>query len=1195
MVKQNITTRNAKTLTLGIKGGLEKILRIGNISTNQHSVIKVKLDGIPAMILPDTGAQDNIMSRDFAIKHGFNIKTTPHYVGFRGFDGGEMQTTNEYVDVLVECGKYKQRFPFWIVDKAVVTIVGVKSLNQNKDLAVYMFELIFSQVQSYNELLTINYCSRSVNNSFDAKNYLCKEEFPNESWYIDDDDDTEEFLLRIAAIHRVEGSDVQLETHKINAVHQPNDMELQLLRLYDDVITERDCPIDTILSRNIKHRIDLIEGSRPVVAKPYKTSMALQSKVQNKIQDYLDKGYIRESSSEYCSPALAVPKKDDIRLCIDYRRLNKQTVKNPSPMPLIDELLTRVGAATVFSTFDLTSGYHQIPIEEKDIYKTAFVTHNGKYEWLVMPFGLVNAPATFMNYMNDLFRKLPFVSVYLDDILIFSENEDIHLQHVCQVLDILRGNGLIAKKEKCFLFRESVDYLGYTLSKKKIEPNNKKIKAISLIPTPETVKDAQRFMGMVNYYRKFIPSCSSISAPIYGFIANHHDWNEDCDKAFTALKGHLTSSPVLIPFDPKLDYVLTTDASKVGIGAVLEAVDKNGKFLGAVEFFSKSLGKAEKNYSVGDLEMLAIISALKHFSHQLKHGKPFYVRTDHAPLIIFNKDNKEPTPRIARWLDFLGDFQCEFMYMKGSSNVVADCLSRNITPTLINNVINVLDDRTFITEYKHSPILTLVYYKLWKIRLKAKWGKEEFDNYKHLEKRWENKRDKLSTSFTIDDTGIIRKHGKTYVPRRYRFQVMDLFHSHIVFGGHFGSKKTWEKIEATYTWPQLRKDVENFIKRCEACQRGKYKRYTAGPLMPLPIPKGPWLEISLDFVSGFQLSQGQERVLVVVDRFSKQAHFIVVPKTLDVKNFIYILWSRIFCYHGIPKSILSDQDILIMAPEFQEFCKSQGIKSITSSGGHAQTDGQSERTIETLTQIIRCYIQENPDWPSYLPSVEMAYNSTVHDSTGHTPYEIVYGEKMITPSNTIPNELDIKSDRGLERIKKRKLIWDDVRNKLELNREKMKKYDKNVLETYEIGDLVLLDRRGYWPGGPYQKTKDIYLGPFKVVKKVNQNAYVLDIYHTDAKRRTYNVKFLKKYFPPDFHIFKPPQTEQLMKNMIEDVQFIVGRDKHHYYCTFKNCEQQICVPVPKTLFVSASRELQARVARYVMELESVPLTEPTEP
>lgn len=1180
-----------KRLILGNSGGIVKIMRVNDHSTQPNNLVEVKLNGHTMKLLPDTGSQGNIMPRAVAVKKGFTIKKEDHTVSFQGYDGGAIQSTNEYVEIVVECGQIKQEVSFWIVDKAAVTILGIKGLGLNEKLSIYLLNLILSQNNSYNEILNINYCFKTVINVGDKEAYLHASAVPEEVWYVKDDD-IDEYLVQVEAVlHEIHGKNSPLQL-SINAVHKPTKLELDLLELYDDVITEGDCTIETILSRNIQHRIDLIDGARPVVMKPYKIPLALQSKVQDKVDDYLDKGFIRKSTSEYASPALAVPKKDDIRLCIDYRKLNKQTVKNPSPMPLIDELLNKIGSASVFSTFDLTSGYHQIPIAEQDIYKTAFVTHNGKYEWLVMPFGLVNAPATFMNYMNDLFRHLQFVSVYLDDILIFSDNEDQHLQHVCQVLDILKAHGLIAKKEKCFLFRESVDYLGYTLSKKKIEPNNKKVKAISLIPIPDTVKDAQRFMGMVNYYRKFIPRCSTISAPIYGFIANQYKWNEECTQAFQKLKDHLTSSPILRPFDPTLDYVLTTDASKVGIGAVLEAVDENGKFLGAVEFFSKSLGKSEKNYSAGDLEMLAIISALKHFSHQLKHGKPFYVRTDHSPLTIFNKDNKEPTPRIARWLDFLGDFKCEFIYMKGSSNVVADCLSRNITPEQINHLTEVLDTRTFITEYKHSPLLTLIYYKIDKIQLKCKWTKLEHDEYKKLEKRWENPKDKLSTFFTIDKTGLIRKQKKVYVPKRYRFRVLDIFHTHILYGGHFGVRKTVLKIEENYTWKNLALDVANYIRSCENCQRGKFKRITAGPLMPLPIPERPWLDISLDFVSGFQRAQDFERVLVVVDRFSKQAHFLKVSKNLDVSEFIFKLWSRIFCYHGLPLSIVSDQDILIMAPEFQEFCTSQGIKSITSSGGHAQTDGQSERTIETLTQILRCYLQEHPDWPEYLPVVEMAYNSTVHESTGHTPYEIVYGEKIVIPANTIPGELNIKSDKGFIKIKKRKEIWDEVREKLEGNRAKMMKYDKNVLETYQPGDFVLLDRRGYWSGGPFQKTRDVYLGPFKVVKAVNQNAYELDIYHTEKKRRVYNVKYLKRYHNSYNNIYKGPKTDAEIIQNIETIKNVVGRDKQYYYCIFANTDPRISIPVPKYLIVHGSKFIRDMVARYVADAEKASKNSP---
>ena len=286
-------------------------------------------------------------------------------------------------------------------------------------------------------------------------------------------------------------------------------------------------------------------------------------------------------------------------------------------------------------------------MKKDDTFKTAFVTPTGKYEYTVMPFGLVNAPSTFARYMSDLFRSLPFVCVYLDDILIYSDNEEEHWKHIDTVLSTLRNEGLIAKKKKCFFAQKSVEFLGYSVAHNKLQPLITKCAAISKFPVPTTVKQAQRFLGMVNYYRRFLRNCSDIEKPIQNFISKGEKWSVEQDKAFESLKNSLMKNPVLVPFKQDGSYRLTTDASKIGVGAVLEEVDSFGKLLGVVGYFSKSLQGAQKNYPAGELELLGIIKTFQHFRYLL-YGKRFTLRTDHISLLSL-KNNTEPSKRVQTW------------------------------------------------------------------------------------------------------------------------------------------------------------------------------------------------------------------------------------------------------------------------------------------------------------------------------------------------------------------------------------------------------------------------------------------------------------------------------------------------------------------------------------------------------------------
>ena len=327
--------------------------------------------------------------------------------------------------------------------------------------------------------------------------------------------------------------------------------------------------------------------------------------------------------------------------------MNKVTVKDPFPLPRIERLLARIGNAKIFTTLDLHSGYHQIPMKKDDMFKTAFVTPNGKYEYTVMPFGLVNAPSTFARYMADLFGSFSFVCVYLDDILIYSYNEEEHWKHIDTVLTTLRKEALIAEMKKCFFAQRSVDFLGYSVSHNSLQPLVTKCAAISKFPVPTTVKQAQRFYGMVIYYRRFICNCSDIVKPIQNFISKGVPWSIEKDKAFETLKNSLMNNPVLVPFQQDGRYRLTTDASTIGVGAVLEEVDSSGKLLGVVGYFSKSLQGAQKNYPAGELELLGIIKTFQHFRYLL-YGKRFTLRTDHISLLSL-KNNTEPSKRVQTW------------------------------------------------------------------------------------------------------------------------------------------------------------------------------------------------------------------------------------------------------------------------------------------------------------------------------------------------------------------------------------------------------------------------------------------------------------------------------------------------------------------------------------------------------------------
>eukprot|EP00253_Pinus_taeda_P015939 PITA_15939 len=427
--------------------------------------------------------------------------------------------------------------------------------------------------------------------------------------------------------------------------------------------------------RNIDFTIELIPGVAPVSRAPYRMSTPELTELKMQLQELLDKEYIRPSVSPWGAPVLFVKKKDGtLRMCIDYRQLNKLTIKNKYPLPRIDELFDQVKGATVFSKFDLRSGYHQIRIKDEDIAKTAFRMRYGHYEFVVLPFGLTNAPATFMCLMNGIFHPYldQFVLIFIDDILIYSRTIEEHHEHLRMVLQTLREHQLYAKFSKCDFFKEEIQYLGHVISKDGIVVGPEKIKAIMDWPVPKDVADVRSFMGLAGYYRRFVEGFSKVAFPITSLQKKGRafEWTLNCQKSFEQLKHLLTTAPILSIADPHKDYVVCTDASKEGLGGVLMQEDR------VIAYESRKLKEHEQKYSAYDLELAVVIHALKMWRHYLM-GRKFLLLTDHHSLTSYFS---QPTlnARQARWMDFLSGFDFDIKHLQGKTNRVADALSRKV-------------------------------------------------------------------------------------------------------------------------------------------------------------------------------------------------------------------------------------------------------------------------------------------------------------------------------------------------------------------------------------------------------------------------------------------------------------------------------------------------------------------------------------
>jgi hypothetical protein len=510
-----------------------------------------------------------------------------------------------------------------------------------------------------------------------------------------------------------------------------------------------------------------------------------------------------------------VKKKDgSMRMCIDYRGLNKITIKNKYPLPRVDELFDRLLGAKYFSKIDLRSGYHQLRIYPDDIHKTAFNTRYGHFEWLVLPFGLTNAPASFMALMQEIFQPFldQFVIVFLDDILIYSKSLEDHKRHLQQVLETLRKHKLYAKWEKCELIKSSVGFLGHVVSDQGIGMEKGKIQAINDWPQLKSVEDVRSFLGLAGYYRKFIKDFSRITAPLTDLLHNgvKFEWTEKQQIAFTQLKESMSTGPILILPDPKLPYVVATDASGYAIGAMLG--QDQGKGVQPIAFLSKKMLPAEKNYPVHEQELLAIICALKEWRHYL-HGARFKVITDHRSLRYIQT---QPTlsARQARWLEFLQEFDFEIEYRPGKENVVADALSRRI------DHLNQIRTETQVNDNELMKMIAHAYTDEWIAKVTA------------------------SEDFSVQN-GIVKYKDKVFVPDVAEVKSRILYEHHdAITAGHCGISKTRELVGRMFYWPKMQEDITRYINSCLSCQSNKPSNQAPmGLLQPLPVPETKWSQV----------------------------------------------------------------------------------------------------------------------------------------------------------------------------------------------------------------------------------------------------------------------------------------------------------------------------------------------------------------
>ena len=803
--------------------------------------------------------------------------------------------------------------------------------------------------------------------------------------------------------------------------------------------------------------IDLLPGAPLPKSRLYNLSGPEKKSMQDYISESLASGIIRPSSSPVAAGFFFVGKKDgSLRPCIDYRQLNDITVKNRYPLPLLSSTFEPLSNATVFTKLDLRNAYHLVRIREGDEWKTAFNTHLGHFEYLVMPFGLTNAPAVFQSLVNDILRDMinNIAVVFLDDILVFSKSIEEHITHVRSVLQRLLENRLFVKAEKCEFHATSVEFLGHIVQKGSVRADPRKVSAVVDWERPTDRTQLRRFLGFANFYRKFIQGFSQIAAPLNALTSTTTPflWSSAADEAFSELKTRFTTAPVLAMPDATRQFILEVDASELGVGAILSQRSPEDDKLHPCAFFSRRLTPAEKNYDVGNRELLAIHDALKEWRHWLEGAsQPFVVLSDHKNL-VYIQSAKRLSPRQSRWALFFTRFNFTISYKPGSENIRADALSRQFLDTSSPKP----EPETILPASRFLGALT-----------------------------WEIEAEVIRALETDPGPGG-GPSGRLYVTPSLRSKVLTWGHTSKL-AGHPGATRTEEFIRRRFWWPGLSTDTKNFVSACDTCARSKNThRPPAGLLHPLDVPMRPWSHIALDFVTGLPPSEGNDTVLTIIDRFSKAVHYIPLPKLPSASEMADLLVLHVVRLHGIPTDIVSDRGSQFTSKVWLSFCKGIGATVSLTSGYHPQSNGQAERANQSMEDTLRCFCHRLPStWSTYLPWVEYAHNTLISSSSGLSPFETSLGYQ---PPLFPAQEAEISVSSHEDHVQRCRRVWERTRASLLRSRDRSSKAANRrrvPAPDYQPGQRVYLRAKNLPIPGTTKKLSPRFVGPFPIECLVN--------------------------------------------------------------------------------------------------------------
>lgn len=844
--------------------------------------------------------------------------------------------------------------------------------------------------------------------------------------------------------------------------------------------------------------------AEPIKQRFYPISPALQKHVYAELDDMLSQGIVEPSTSPWSSPIVMVRKPDGgYRFCVDYRKLNKVTERDAYPLPFVTNTLDKLRDARYLSSLDIKSAYWQVPVSSESKPLTAFtVPGRGLFQFCRMPFGLHNAPATWQRLIDRVLSHMEqYVFVYLDDIVVVTQTFEKHLEVLKEVFSRLTEAGLTVRRDKCHFCRSELKFLGYIVDRSGLRCDPEKVAAILNIAPPRSVKEVRRFLGMTSWYRRFIPNFASLVSPISSLLRKGAPfvWSEDCNSSFETIKEKLVSSPVMSCPDFEKPFVIQTDASDYGLGAVLSQDFSDGERV--ISFISRSLTSSERKFSTTEKECLAVLWAIEKFRPYIEATR-FTVVTDHFALLWLS-NLKDPSGRLARWCLRLQQYDFEVVHRRGRDNVVPDALSRSVPA---------VDE--LATAGPLFPDLKDGWYSNMIERISGRplgfpqWRVSNGTIYHRMKNAYPG----------LDDPAY---DWKVVVPKSHRRRVIEQCHA-LPTAGHTGVYKTHHRLQQKYYWPKMKADVAKYVRSCQVCLAQKpEQRAPAGLMAGRPEVTKPWELVSVDLVGPLpRSSSGHVHILSVQDYFSKFCVFVPL-RTATAKAIVKHLEERVFLVFGVPRLLLTDNGRVFVGNELKNLAKSYGVQLVHTAYYHPQANA-CERQHRTLKVMLSSFVKDNHrNWDTLLPKVACAMRTSRSESTGRTPYFVNFGREMVLHgSDHLPppvghpsdDDASVRTASPEERSSILTKIFRDVRKKLDQAQARSQRtYNLRRRDVrYDIGDRVWVRNHVLSDAASHFSSKlaPKFNGPFIVYEKISPWTYKIRDFNGNPKG-VWNVKDLK--------------------------------------------------------------------------------------